>query len=448
MTLQLGGIRMRMWLATALPAMVVIALLVVGVASMYGDRMAGALRDRGIASARQLGSAAEFMVFAGDHEGLVRLAESAMRSDAQLRGVRVYNAQGQVRASVGLVKDTLPAFDGTLQVLMRDRLVVVQPLYPSAVPLDDPYGPQSPAIEEQPHGQRGRLLGYAVLEMSLDALAQQRHDLLVWTLWTAAGGLLLAALLASLIAAMITSQIARINRVVERVGQGQLDARADVNASGILGPLAQGINAMIARIAVTQEELQQQIDQATQELRAQKDAAEQAARTDALTGVASRRAFSEAAEAEMQRALRYRTELSLLMMDLDHFKAVNDTHGHVTGDAVLVSFAQTVLQQVRKVDLVARLGGEEFVVLLPNITAEQSMALAERIRLAFANSHLQVDGKPLHFTVSIGVAQFDPRELTLNGWLSRADAALYRAKALGRNRVVLEGQGLDEAPSP
>ena len=140
----------------------------------------------------------------------------------------------------------------------------------------------------------------------------------------------------------------------------------------------------------------------------------------------------------MQRALRYHSGLALLMMDLDHFKSVNDSHGHATGDAVLVSFAQTVQQLVRKFDLVARIGGEEFVVLLPNITEEQAVALAERIREAVFNTQLMVGGKPLKFSVSIGVAQFDRRELSLTAWMARADAALYAAKDRGRNCVVAE----------
>src|SRR3990167_4880523 len=419
--------------------MLVIALLVVGFASQYGGRMAEALKDRGAASARQLGSAAEFSLFAGDREALARLAEAALRSDVQLRGVIIYNAQGQVKAAAGQMRAPSPRLDGAIQIVQtKDALVVAQPIYSTQSMLqDDVYGPVAGA----PEGFRAtenRLLGYAVVEMSLEALAQQRRDLLIWSLATAVGGLMLAGVMASVLADLVSVQIGRINHVVQRVGEGQLDERVDVERSGILRPLATGINAMVARIATTQEELQQQITQATQELRDQKDAAELAARTDSLTGVASRRAFSEAAEAEMQRALRYRSELSLLMMDLDHFKVVNDTHGHVTGDAVLVSFAQTVQQLVRKVDLVARLGGEEFVVLLPNITADQATALAERIREAVYNSHLLVDGQPLQFSVSIGVAQFDRRELSLTGWLARADAALYQAKAQGRNRVVLE----------
>ncbi|HYR24931.1 MAG TPA: diguanylate cyclase [Aquabacterium sp.] len=437
MTLKLGGIRTRLWLATALPAMLVVALLVAGFASRYGDRMAEALKDRGIASARQLGSAAEFMLFAGDRDGLMRLADAAMRSDAQLRGVVIYNAQGQVRAAVGQAMARMPRMDGAMQVLLGQHLMVAQPIYPTAVPTDDLYVPEVPPTYGS-GSAGGRLLGYAVLEMSLQTLEQQRRELLIWSIVTVAGGLLVAGLMATLIASRVTAQIGRISRVVEQVGEGRLEARVEVARSGMLRPLALGINSMVARIATTQDELQQQIDQATEELRRQKDVAEQAARTDALTGVASRRAFTEAAEAEMQRALRYRSELSLLMMDLDHFKVINDTHGHMTGDAVLVSFAQTVLELVRKVDLVARLGGEEFVVLLPNITAEQATALAERIRIAVQDRQLQADGQPLCFSVSIGVAQFDPTELSLTGWLARADAALYQAKAQGRNRVVLE----------
>ena len=439
MKLRLGGLRVRLWLATALPAMLVIALLVVGFASQYGGRMTEALKDRGAASARQLGSAAEFSLFAGDRESLARLAEATLRSDEQLRGVILYNAQGRVMAQAGRMSAPSPRLDGAIQIVQTKAfLVVAQPIYSTQSVLhDDVYAPV-PDVSSPIRATESRLLGYAVVEMSLQALAQQRRDLLIWSLATAVGGLMLAGVMASVLADLVSSQIGRINRVVELVGEGQLSERVDVASSGILRPLAVGINAMVARIATTQEELQQQIAQATQELRDQKDAAEQAARTDSLTGVASRRAFSEAAEAEMQRALRYRTELSLLMMDLDHFKLVNDTHGHVTGDAVLVSFAQTVQQLVRKVDLVARLGGEEFVVLLPNITAEQATALAERIREAVYHSHLLVEGKPLQFSVSIGVAQFDRRELSLTGWLARADAALYRAKSQGRNRVVLE----------
>ena len=107
----------------------------------------------------------------------------------------------------------------------------------------------------------------------------------------------------------------------------------------------------------------------------------------------------------------------------------------VPADAVLVTIAQTVARESREVDLVARLGGEEFVVLLPNCSAEQAALAAERMRLAIAQSKLHVEGRQLSYSASFGVAQFDPTELSVTRLLARADAALYQAKAEGRNRV-------------
>lgn len=436
MSLSLGGMRARLWIATALPALLVIVMLVIGFAYRYGDRMADALTDRGVASARQLGSAAEFMVFAGDREGLGRLAEAAIRNDAQLHAVAVYDAHGQLLASAGKLEGQ-PSLGAALDVQLGDRLRVELPIYPTIAPTDDLYTPTPSAGIA--YGQGARLVGHAVLEVSLDRLAQQQRELLLWSLVTAAGGLVLAGGLATLLASRVTAQITAINDVVTRVGQGALDERIDGVRSGVLASLAEGINAMIGRIAAAQEELQFRVEQATRELRHQKEAAEQAARTDTLTGTATRLAFTEVAEVEMQRALRYRNDLSLLMLDLDHFKGINDEHGHVTGDAVLVHFAQVVQQQIRNMDLLARLGGEEFVVLLPNVNAEQAAVLAERIRGAVSESRLMANGRPLRFSVSIGVAQFDWRELSLTRWMSRADAALYRAKEQGRNCVVREG---------
>lgn len=438
MKLSLGGIRARLWVATALPALLVIAMLVAGFAYRYGDRMADALTDRGLATARQLGSAAEFMVFAGDREGLARLTEAALRNDPQLRGVAVYDTHGRLLASAGKLQVAQAALADAPEVRLGERLRIELPIHPTLSPSDDLYTPTPSG--GLAYGQGARVVGYAVLEVSLEGLSQQQRELLMWSLVTAAGGLLLAGGLATLLASKVTAQIATINDVVTRVGQGALDERVEGLRSSVLSPLAEGINVMIGKIATTQEDLQFRVEQATRELRQQKEVAEQAARTDALTGTATRLAFTEVAEVEMQRALRYRNDLSLLMLDLDHFKGINDQHGHVTGDTVLVHFARVVQQQIRNMDLLARLGGEEFVVLLPNVSATQATVLAERIRTAVSESRLTASGQPLRFSVSIGVAQFDWRELSLTRWLSRADAALYRAKARGRNCVVRDDE--------
>lgn len=161
------------------------------------------------------------------------------------------------------------------------------------------------------------------------------------------------------------------------------------------------------------------------------------ATTDPLTGVYNRRTFKELAEPHLSRSRRSRVPLSLLMLDLDHFKRVNDTYGHLAGDEVLKAFADLVRGCLRKEDLLARYGGEEFVVLLPGSSQAAATALAERIRDQVAANPLGGTDHRVRVTVSVGVASEAGDTLpSLESMLGRADEALYRAKADGRNRVV------------
>lgn len=165
---------------------------------------------------------------------------------------------------------------------------------------------------------------------------------------------------------------------------------------------------------------------------------EQLAQTDPLTQLLNRRALTERITAEMERALRYDSTLALLMIDLDHFKRINDTFGHLVGDDVLRDVAQLLAQTIRGSDIVARYGGEEFLVLLPETDDAGAESFAERIRAAveshpFAREAL---AEPLRLTASVGVAVFPAARIeNVEDLFQRADAALYRAKAEGRNRV-------------
>ncbi len=152
---------------------------------------------------------------------------------------------------------------------------------------------------------------------------------------------------------------------------------------------------------------------------------------DSLTGAMMRRVLIDASEQELARCRRHGRSMALLMLDIDHFKAINDTHGHQMGDRVLVDFVQRISALLRRPDLLARFGGEEFVLLLPETSEEEAVAVAGRIRAAVEQPR---EGLPA-ITVSIGVTTNRADEERVDSLLSRADRALYQAKVEGRNRV-------------
>lgn len=162
---------------------------------------------------------------------------------------------------------------------------------------------------------------------------------------------------------------------------------------------------------------------------------------DPLTGLANRRSFELALTREVDRVARSGESALLLMIDIDHFKRVNDSHGHAAGDQVIRAVAQALADSVRPMDLTARIGGEEFAVLLPNCPAAFGPQVAARVRqrVAAAVVTLPLDGQQLAVTVSVGGA-FAPQWVRSSAtiWLQRADSQLYRAKAEGRDRVCLE----------
>lgn len=177
-----------------------------------------------------------------------------------------------------------------------------------------------------------------------------------------------------------------------------------------------------------------------------KEQIEAQARTDYLTGVFNRRHFVELAERELERAQRYGRPFTLLMIDIDHFKALNDTHGHGTGDAALQTLARVIGETLRGVDIFGRLGGEEFAAVLVETGESEAAEIANRICKAVAETEIAAPaGGAVRLTVSIGVAQPHGRATDFDAILNAADQAMYAAKQGGRNRVALNGQPLPNA---
>ena len=161
------------------------------------------------------------------------------------------------------------------------------------------------------------------------------------------------------------------------------------------------------------------------------------AAVDWLTGLYNRRHFETLAQAELARSQRYMRPLTVMMMDIDHFKDVNDTYGHATGDRVLQALATVCLATKRDADVIARIGGEEFALLLPETTDAAAAQFAERLRQQIRDCAPVVEGEKLPITVSIGIAGAALTTSGIQPLLSNADQALYEAKHSGRNRVVL-----------
>ncbi len=158
---------------------------------------------------------------------------------------------------------------------------------------------------------------------------------------------------------------------------------------------------------------------------------------DDLTGVMNRRVFDIELKREFANAKRYRKDLSLISIDLDHFKGINDKHGHFFGDLVLKMFTKEVASHLREGDVFSRWGGDEFIVLLPETGKKDALKVAEKIRFAVKNIHIKTDHTNIYFTVSLGVSGYESDDRDTMLIMERADKALYEAKKAGRDKSVL-----------
>lgn len=174
---------------------------------------------------------------------------------------------------------------------------------------------------------------------------------------------------------------------------------------------------------------------------------QQVARQDSMTGALTRSGFLAEVDKEFTRAIRYDRPSALVMIDVDHFRTINDRYGHPAGDAVLVSIATACMSSMRKSDILGRIGGEEFGLLLPETGAEDAREAADRIRRAVESTIVEAGGAAIRATISLGVAPIPAASEGAGGWLAEADIALYEAKQFGRNRVVL-GKPRRPAPLP
>ena len=256
--------------------------------------------------------------------------------------------------------------------------------------------------------------------------------------------------LAFVLARGMLRPILLLSEGAQRVSAGDLDVHLPVRGRDELADLTSAFNDMARRVRESRDELAQaasalartndQLEQAKERFRAQ-------AITDALTGLFNRRHFEDTLDEQIERASVEGWPLSLLLLDLDHFKQYNDRWGHTEGDSELRRVAALVQRTVRSTDIAFRYGGEELAVLLPSCAKDQAVGVAEKVRLAVGSGTQRPSRFGARTTVSVGVATFPEDGRVARGLVDTADAALYQAKALGRDRVVAAGGPAGDGPA-
>ena len=243
-------------------------------------------------------------------------------------------------------------------------------------------------------------------------VGQQLEDVQFLSVVSILAAFMVAFLITYFFIRNVVAPLQVIETGAEKFGGGDFHHRLAINSRDELGKLAMTFNSMADKL-------------------------EEIATRDSLTGLLNKKEILRILEAELKRARRHAENISVMMLDLDYFKDINDTYGHQTGDNVLVAAARVLEKHVRGIDYVGRYGGEEFLVVLPATTSAESSEIAERIRRSLETTAITVSkSEEIHLTISIGIAIYPGDSEEQRTLLNDADQALYHAKATGRNRVI------------
>ncbi len=424
----------RLLLMAMIPA-AVIALLI---GAMYLIRTTQALddavRERGLAIASFLAPAAEYGVISGNHSNLSPLLQAVL-AQRDVAAVAVHARDGNRVAVSGhlTLSDRVSLREvAEVGVFASDpsRMAIAAPVRSTPVEIHDVLVTKAGAtLESHP------IVGWIYVELDTRALAARKHDIILSTLGVVLVGLLLTAVLALRLARSVSRPLMRLAAAVRRMAAGELDVSVPDSAStDELRALETGFNQMAQSIAEAHQTLQARVDEATRQLAHQ-------ALHDPLTGLPNRRAFEQALEEVVAGSRRAGDHGVLCFIDLDRFKIVNDTCGHAAGDELLRRISRLLRQRVRAEDMICRIGGDEFALILRSVTAEEAHRLADGLREAISTFRFSWDNRRFAIGASIGLVRIDGELESAADVLVAADLACYGAKKGGRNRVVTHTSG-------
>jgi len=418
-----------------------VAALAIGVGVVAGTltyRLTSSVLDRATQRhskqmAQQLARRAAPMLAGKNDAAIQSLVTESIRETSFLF-VSVLDVQGQSLASAVAERFEPAVTEGlTPHATMGEATLVRHSRAGEYVDVSYPISASDPDAPTESHN--AKLLGYVRTAMSVGAVRSE-----VATAFDLMAGVTIILLAMTLVVSflvvrLVTTPLKSLAEAMSRFADGDLTARSMLKRGDEIGQLAKAYNQMADRLAAKQAETQQlnaelesRVKQRTQQLR------ELAAR-DSLTGLYNRRHFNDVLRHSFAEAARYGGSLACVMVDVDNFKRVNDQFGHQVGDEVLIMVGEIISRELRSADVAARVGGDEFVALLPQTDARNAYILANRIRSAFARTVVQkrVAGE---VTLSVGVASSDDSGVTDHrSLIEAADKALYGAKHLGKNRV-------------
>jgi diguanylate cyclase (GGDEF)-like protein len=289
-----------------------------------------------------------------------------------------------------------------------------------------------------------QILGAVAVGISTESMDKKITILTVQSSLLALVTIVVGIGLSSWLGRQISNPLSELVDITAEMAKEDVFIRVKIQSNDEVGQLGKSFNQMTASIQDREIKLrklaaglEQSVKERTTELRLQNKQLERIAIEDPLTGIYNRRYFFDLAAKEVERAKRYGNPLSVVILDADNFKTMNDTYGHLIGDQILSNLATLCLDNIRSLDIIARYGGEEFVILMPEASTQDAQKTAERLRKLVAETSMVSGALDVMITISLGVASWEnqDRELNFNALLARADQALYQSKEMGKNRV-------------
>ncbi|MEY4592510.1 MAG: hypothetical protein RIR18_1405 [Pseudomonadota bacterium] len=424
----INSLYQRLMLTTLLPACVLVLVLAAYFAIAGLRSMEGQLFLHGQDIVRYMAPSSEYGVLSGNRQALQNMVQVAMEQ-RDVRGAAIVSTDGQISAMSGrLSLDT-----GLLTTPPRTASKIAHgdgwvtfaaPILRTTTDEDSLF--QLYLSTKTP--QQSEIIGQIILELDTSQLLEKQKELVFQGLAIVIPAFLIFAVFAARMAKALILPILRLSDAAKEMAEGNIDTRVPETSKDEIGYLERGFNHMVDQVSEVHRTLHQRIDEATAQLAYQ-------ARHDPLTGLINRREFETRLEAALDMAQAGGTVCSVLFIDLDRFKKVNDVAGHMAGDELLRRISRQLHNRIRDTDTLARLGGDEFAVLLNDCPTAHAQTLADSLCHLVAAYHFPWEDKVFTIGASIGLVEVDKSYQSVVDVLGAGDVACYAAKAAGKNRV-------------